>query len=76
MTNLEHSFRTLNKFLAIASAARVYRKIYGDVLSEGVYNGIINDLQNTSDDYLYPKYILDDNTNNYDEEDFLNDIGH
>lgn len=69
MDNMEHTYRILGKFLAIASAARVYREIYGDVLSGGVYNGIINDLQNTLNDYLYPKYVLE-NSNLLDDVDF------
>lgn len=75
---MEHAFKTLGKFLAIASAARVYREVYGSVLSEEIYNSIINDLQVTSDDYLYPKYVVENNNNLLDDVDIIdnnNDVG-
>lgn len=58
MTNLEHTFRILGKFLAIASAVKVYKEIYGDDIPQIEIIRILNDLQVISDDYLYPKYSI------------------
>lgn len=58
MDKLEHTFKTLGKFLAIASAVKLYKEIYGDDIPQIEILRILNDLQIISDDYLYPKYSI------------------
>lgn len=74
---MEHVFRTLGKFLAISSAVKVYRGLYGDDIPQIEITRILNDLQATSNDYLFPKYVLKDNSllDDVDIIDNSNDIG-
>jgi len=58
VTKLDHTFRTLGKFLAISSASKVLREVYGEDIPKERVLAIIKELEDISNDYLYPKYIL------------------
>ena len=62
MDNTEHVCRALGRFLAITSTARVYKELYGNDIPYKKLVNILNMLQETSDEYLYPKYIINKNT--------------
>lgn len=67
MDKLEHTFKTLGKFLAIASAVKLYKIIYGDDIPQIEIIRILNDLQIISDDYLHPKYVIKKEVNFSDD---------
>ena len=85
MDKSENAFITLGKFLAIASAVKVYRQTYSNEIPEEIMTKLLNELETISNNYLNPlytiKYDKDDDwgiipyDTNYDEDDFLNDIG-
>ena len=58
MDKLDHTFRTMSKFLSIASASKVLREFYGEEIPKERMLAIVKELEDISNDYLYPKYIL------------------
>ena len=58
MTKLDHSFRTMGKFLSIASASKVLREFYGEEIPKERMLAILKELGDISNDYLYPKYVF------------------
>ena|SRR4030042_3509285 len=72
MTKLEHTFRTLGKFLAMTSALKVMKEFYGEDIPKDKLMTILNELGTISDDYLYPKYILKRESAVLDEADYEN----
>jgi len=62
MTKLDHTFRTIGKFLSIASASKVLKEFYGEEIPKERMFTIIKELEDISNDYLYPKYILKDSS--------------
>lgn len=61
MDTTEHICRALGRFLAITSTARVYKELYGNDIPYKKLVNILNMLQETSDEYLYPKYEIKTN---------------
>jgi len=58
MTKLDHTYVTMGKFLSIASASKVLREFYGEEIPKERMLAIVKELEDISNDYLYPKYIL------------------
>ena len=58
MTKLDHTFRTMGKFLSMASASKVLREVYGEEIPKERMVVILKELEDITNDYLYPKYVL------------------
>ena len=58
MTKLDHTFRTIGKFLSIASASKVLREFYGEEIPKERMLAILKELGDISNYYLYPKYVF------------------
>ena len=75
MDTTEHICRALGRFLAITSTARVYKELYGNDIPYKKLVNILNMLQETSDEYLYPLYKIETDkfTGFYAHEDYEGD---
>ena len=60
MSKLEYTFRTMGKFLSMASVSKVLIDLYGEDIPKERMLIILKELVNISNDYLYPKGNLKD----------------